>query len=277
MFEAQQLFNMPDMYAAIFAAGALGYELNLLFLAGRALFRSLVGQVAAMTDTDTDAKIRVRIGIADPPAQSVGSVEVLDAHLSVIERLNPQLNAIVTLAAEEARAAARAAEAAVVRGDNVGTLHGLPIGIKDVTLTAGIRTTFGSPLFKDNVPADDAEVVRRLKAAGAIVLAKTNTPEFATGANTVNAVFGATRNPPGIRSLAPLVHRAAPPLRSRQACCRSRRGTGLRLLHPHSRPLFAELWESGPRRASHQIFRCPWGGTPARCMVLLRAPPKMPP
>jgi amidase len=74
-------------------------------------------------------------------------------------------------------------------------LEGLPFGVKDVTETAGIRTTYGSPLYADFVPAEDAEVVRRLKAAGAIMLAKTNTPEFATGANTVNAVFGATRNP----------------------------------------------------------------------------------
>src|SRR5690349_9420594 len=127
--------------------------------------------------------------------RAISPVEVLDAHLAVIERLNPKLNAIVTLAADQARIAARAAEDAVMRGTAVGPLHGLPIGIKDVTLTAGIRTTFGSPLYKDNVPAEDAEVVRRLKAAGAIVLAKTNTPEFATGANTVNPVFGATRNP----------------------------------------------------------------------------------
>jgi len=127
--------------------------------------------------------------------RAVSPVEVLDAHLTVIERLNPKLNAIVTLAADQARTAARAAEEAVMRGTALGQLHGLPIGIKDVTLTAGIRTTFGSPLFKDNVPNEDAEVVRRLKAAGAIVLAKTNTPEFATGANTVNELFGATRNP----------------------------------------------------------------------------------
>ena len=128
-------------------------------------------------------------------SRAVSPVELLDAHLAVIERLNPQLNAIVTLVAEPARAAAVAAEQAVMRGDAVGPLHGLPVGIKDVTLTAGIRTTFGSPLFKDFVPGEDAEVVRRLKAAGAIVLGKTNTPEFAAGANTVNAVFGATRNP----------------------------------------------------------------------------------
>ena len=128
-------------------------------------------------------------------SRAVSPVEVLDAHLAVIARVNPKLNAIVTLAEDRAREAAKAAEAALMRGESLGTLGGLPIAIKDVTLTAGIRTTFGSPLYKDHVPDQDAEAVRRLKAAGAIVLAKTNTPEFATGANTVNAVFGATRNP----------------------------------------------------------------------------------
>jgi amidase len=128
-------------------------------------------------------------------ALAVSLVEVLDAHLAAIARMNPGLNAIVTLAAEEARASARRAEAAIMAGERLGPLHGLPIGVKDVTHTAGIRTSFGSPLFADFVPDDDAEVVRRLKAAGAIVLAKTNTPEFAAGANTVNPVFGATRNP----------------------------------------------------------------------------------
>jgi amidase len=128
-------------------------------------------------------------------SRKVSPVEVLNAHLAVIERMNPKLNAIVTLVAEKALDTAKLAEAAVMSGRNVGPLFGLPIGIKDVTVTAGIRTTFGSPLFKDNVPDEDAEAVRRLKAAGAIVLAKTNTPEFATGANTVNELFGATRNP----------------------------------------------------------------------------------
>ena len=128
-------------------------------------------------------------------SRAVSPVEVLNAHLSVIARVNPKLNAIVTLAAEQANERARAVEAAVMRGERLGALAGLPVAIKDVTPTAGIRTTFGSPLYKDHVPAEDAEAVRRLKAAGAIVVAKTNTPEFATGANTVNAIFGATRNP----------------------------------------------------------------------------------
>ena len=128
-------------------------------------------------------------------ARDVSPVEVLDAHLDAVAKLNPKLNAIVTLATDQAREAARAAEVALGRREPVGPLHGLPVGVKDITVTAGIRTTFGSPLFKDHVPDEDAEIVRRLKAAGAIVLAKTNTPEFAAGAHTVNPVFGATRNP----------------------------------------------------------------------------------
>jgi amidase len=122
-------------------------------------------------------------------------VDILEAHLAAIERANPAVNAIVTVALEQAREAARAAEAAVMRGEALGSLHGVPVGIKDITPTAGIRTTWGSALFADHVPAEDAEVVRRIKRAGGIVIGKTNTPEFAAGGNTVNRVFGATRNP----------------------------------------------------------------------------------
>jgi amidase len=128
-------------------------------------------------------------------SRKASPVEVLDAHLARIASLNPKLNAIVTLAEDAARATAKAAEVAVMRGDTIGVLHGLPVVIKDVTETAGIRTTYGCPLYKDFVPDVDAEVVARLRAAGAIILGKTNTPEFATGANTVNDVFGATLNP----------------------------------------------------------------------------------
>src|SRR5580700_11695172 len=127
--------------------------------------------------------------------RTVSPVEVLDAHLAAIAEINPSLNAIATLAAEQAQDAARRSERSVAKGEPLGPLHGLPVAIKDITPTAGIRTTFASPLYKDYIPAEDAEVVRRLKAAGAIVLAKTNTPEFACGANTNNALFGATRNP----------------------------------------------------------------------------------
>lgn len=119
-------------------------------------------------------------------------LDVLEANLATITRVNPKLNAVVTLVEERARAEAKAAEAHA-RDDR--PLTGLPVVIKDVTLTKGIRTTFGSPLYKDFVPDEDAAVVTRLRQAGAIILGKTNTPEFATGANTVNELFGATRNP----------------------------------------------------------------------------------
>ncbi len=126
-------------------------------------------------------------------------VEILDAHFAAIDRANPAVNAMVTVALEQAREAARVAEAAVMHGEALGLLHGVPAGIKDITPTAGIRTTWGSPLFADHVPAEDAEVVRRIKRAGGIVIGKTNTPEFAAGGNTVNRVFGATRNPWDLR------------------------------------------------------------------------------
>lgn len=127
--------------------------------------------------------------------KAVSPVEVLNAHLDAIERLDPQVNAICTLVAGQAREAARRAESAVMKAETLGPLHGLPVGIKDITPTAGIRTTYGSPLYADHVPTEDAEVVARLKRAGAVILCKTNVPEFAAGANTVNEIFGATRNP----------------------------------------------------------------------------------
>lgn len=128
-------------------------------------------------------------------SRKVSPTELLEAHLARIALINPRLNAIVTLAEEQARQSAKEAGEAFEKGVRLGLLHGLPIVIKDVTETAGIRTTYGCPVYKDNVPAADAEVVARLRRAGAIVLGKTNTPEFATGANTVNDVFGATVNP----------------------------------------------------------------------------------
>lgn len=127
--------------------------------------------------------------------KAVSPVELLRACLQAIERHNSNINAICTLAAETAMVAAQRAERAIMAGDEVGLLHGLPIGIKDLTPTAGIRTTFGSPLYADHVPSEDAAVVKRIKQAGAIVVGKTNTPEFGAGANTVNRLFGATRNP----------------------------------------------------------------------------------
>jgi amidase len=122
--------------------------------------------------------------------------EVVAWHLERIEAVNPLVNAIVTLRPEAALAEAAAADdRAAGGGERLGPLHGLPIAIKDLEDTAGIRTTYGSLAFADNVPAVDSLVVRRLRAAGAIVVGKTNTPEFGVGSHTFNEVFGATRNP----------------------------------------------------------------------------------
>ena len=121
--------------------------------------------------------------------------ELLEAHLEQIERVNPQVNAICTLLPERARAEAAAADTAQAAGRSLGPLHGLPVAIKDLVSTAGIRTTFGSPIYADNVPEQDDLVVERLRHAGAIVIGKTNTPEFGAGSQTFNAVFGETRNP----------------------------------------------------------------------------------
>jgi len=127
--------------------------------------------------------------------KDVSARDVMRAHLAQIERVNPTVNAIVTLVAEQAMANAAKADEAVVRRDPVGVLHGLPVAHKDLVDTAGIRTTFGSPFYRDNVPTRDAPIVTRIRAAGAITVGKTNTPEFGAGSQTFNTVFGATRNP----------------------------------------------------------------------------------
>jgi len=127
-------------------------------------------------------------------ARELSPVEVLDACLERVEALNPALNAVVTLD-PRARDAARELERRISAGERVGALAGVPVGIKDVTQVGGVRTTFGSPLFTDHVPEEDALVVRRLRAADALILGKTNCPEFAAGGNTFNEVFGRTRNP----------------------------------------------------------------------------------
>jgi amidase len=125
----------------------------------------------------------------------VSPLEVMQAVLARIDQVNPKVNAYVTLAREAALRAARAATNTLRRGAKLPPLHGVPVSIKDLTPTKGIRTTWGSKIFAQHVPEEDALIVKRLKAAGAIVVGKTNTPEFGAGANTFNAVFGATRNP----------------------------------------------------------------------------------
>ena len=121
--------------------------------------------------------------------------EVMAAHLKQIERVNPQVNAIVTLIAEQATANARKADEAQARGAVLGPLHGLPAVHKDLHDTAGVRTTYGSRIFKDNIPKQDAMIVERIAKAGAICVGKSNTPEFGAGSQTFNEVFGATKNP----------------------------------------------------------------------------------
>ena len=127
--------------------------------------------------------------------RKVSPVELTHACLAQIEKLNPALNAFITVTAESAAAEARAAEAEIQRGKWRGPLHGIPIALKDLFDTAGVRTTAGSGVFKDRVPTEDAEVVRRLKAAGAVFLGKTNMHEFAFGGSSLVTYFGGVHNP----------------------------------------------------------------------------------
>lgn len=132
-------------------------------------------------------------------AREIGCAELMEAHLRRIERVNPLVNAIVTLVPERAMAAAAACDAALSAGTapppEQAPLLGLPVAHKDLVETKGIRTTYGSPIYADHVPDADALIVERLRAAGAITVGKTNTPEFGAGSQTFNPVFGATRNP----------------------------------------------------------------------------------
>ena len=121
--------------------------------------------------------------------------EALAEHMKQIERLNPKVNAIVTLVPEIAAAAAAKADEMMAHGEILGPLHGLPVAHKDLMETKGIRTTFGSPLFANYIPAEDELIVERIRRAGAVTVGKTNTPEFGAGSQTFNKVFGATRNP----------------------------------------------------------------------------------
>ncbi len=128
-------------------------------------------------------------------SKAVSPVEVLASCLERIDDVNPKLNAITATCLERARAEARTAETAVLKGERLGLLHGLPIGIKDLQETEGLTTTFGSKLFENHVPARDERTVAAVREAGAIIVGKTNVPEWGAGANTRNPVYGATGNP----------------------------------------------------------------------------------
>src|SRR3954469_14114560 len=122
--------------------------------------------------------------------KEISARELLELHLARIAERNPELNAIVSLDEERARAGAAAADEATARGDHLGPLHGLPFAFKDTHDVAGWRTTYGSPLFADNVPDADDLVVERIRGAGAVPIGRTNVPEFAAGSHTFNTVFG---------------------------------------------------------------------------------------
>ena len=121
--------------------------------------------------------------------------DLLESHLRQIERLNPKVNAIVTLVEDQARKRADHLDEEAAHGRFAGPLHGLPIAHKDITETKGIRTTYGSPILRDYVPARNELIVDRIQGAGAVTIGKTNTPEFGAGSQTFNPIFGATRNP----------------------------------------------------------------------------------
>ena len=127
--------------------------------------------------------------------REISSRELLEIYLERIDRLNPQLNAVVTLDAEGAAEAAARADGETARGDAVGPLHGLPMTVKDAIEVGGMRSTGGAAALRDHVPAADAPVVARLRRAGAVVMGKTNVPEWSGDIQTYNDVFGVTSNP----------------------------------------------------------------------------------
>src|SRR3982750_3819977 len=138
----------------------------------------------------TAVELRRRIG-----SKEISPVELLEACIERIAQINPAVNAVTATCYDRARKEAKAAEKAVQQGAALGILHGLPTGIKDLEETGGLLTTFGSQLYRDYVPEQDSAMVARVRAAGAIVIAKTNVPEFGAGANSRNVVWGATGNP----------------------------------------------------------------------------------
>jgi amidase len=152
--------------------------------------------IASSVETDSLCELHARALLELQLKREVSAVEILDSHLARIESVNPRVNALVTLAdPEPLRARAREIDTRWARGEWQGALHGLPVSQKDLTATRGVRTTYGSKAFEDHVPEQNALIVRRCDAAGALMIGKSNTPEFGAGSHTFNDVFGATRNP----------------------------------------------------------------------------------
>ncbi|HEX6943518.1 MAG TPA: amidase [Gemmatimonadaceae bacterium] len=173
-------------FSKIVGAVALGGALPSVAAAAATAGIKQGNELVFLSAVDLAARIR---------RKDVSAREVMQAHLAHIERVNPRVNAIVTLVADRAMADAARADEATARGQPLGPLHGLPIAHKDLVETAGIRTTRGSPFYRDFVPTSDAPIISRMRAAGAVTLGKTNTPEFGAGSHTFNTIFGATKNP----------------------------------------------------------------------------------
>lgn len=147
---------------------------------------TLTSEICFLTATNLAEKIR---------SKQLSCLEVMQAHLTQIERVNCKVNAIVTIVADAALEQARKADEALSQGQQIGPLHGLPVAHKDLVPTRGVRTTFGSPIYADHIPDEDGLIIQRLRDAGAIMVGKTNVPEFGAGSHTFNNVFGATLNP----------------------------------------------------------------------------------
>lgn len=195
--------------------------------------------------------------------KEISPVELLEACIDRIERINPFVNAVTATCFDRARTEARAAEQAVVDGTApLGLLHGLPLGVKDLEPTEGLLTTWGSAIYRDHVPTQDIELVARLRRAGAIVAGKTNVPELGAGANSRNTVWGATGNPfnPNLNAGAP---RAARRPRWRVTCCRCARGPIPGALCASPQPS-AGWWVFGHRPAWCPACASRWGGPPSR-------------
>jgi len=195
--------NSPQLTTAVpITRRAFGQTLGIAAVAASTL-PGLAGTVSAQSGTprptaaasDQLCDLSAIELVARIRRKDLSAREVMTAHLARIERVNPRVNAIVTLVAERAMADAARADELTARGGTLGVLHGLPVAHKDLVDTAGIRTTRGSPFYRDNVPTRDALIVTRIRAAGAITCGKTNTPELGAGSQTFNSVFGATRNP----------------------------------------------------------------------------------
>src|SRR5437867_12628483 len=166
--------------------------------AGGALAASVAPRLAGQASKRSEDDL-IRLTLSEAShlvrGRKVSSVELTNACLARIARLNRELNAFITVMAERAMADAKAADLDIANGRWRGALHGIPVGLKDLVDTAGVRTTAGSAIFADRVPSEDAEVVRRLKAAGAVIVGKLNMHEFAYGDTSAQSHFGPVRNP----------------------------------------------------------------------------------